>query len=37
MNLNRLINSVIEVQGEEAMIKHSEVVSIDIKRVKPVY
>jgi len=33
----KLISSVIEVQGEETMVKHGEVVPIEAERVKPVY
>ena len=33
----KLISSVIEVQGEETMVKHGEVLPIEAERVKPVY
>lgn len=37
MNPARLVSSTIEVQGEETMVKHGEVVPIEAERVKPVY
>jgi glyoxylase-like metal-dependent hydrolase (beta-lactamase superfamily II) len=37
VNPAKLISSTLEVQGEEALLKHGEVVPIDGGRVKPVY
>lgn len=37
VNPARLVSSTIEVQGEEAMVKHGEVVPVEAERVKPVY
>ena len=37
VNPTKLISSVIEVQGEGAMVKHGEVVPIEADRIKPVY
>ena len=37
VNPTRLISSVIEAQGEEAMAREGEVVPIDVNRVRPVY
>ncbi|MFQ6121940.1 MAG: MBL fold metallo-hydrolase [Dehalococcoidales bacterium] len=37
MNPTKLISSVIEVLGEDAMVKHGEVVPIETNRVKSVY